>query len=87
MFVPITLFLLAISYFFHNQLLRVKNESLIIIDEFPRTYGTYEAIRKILTEVGKTPLAYVTLFNFSPDKVKEKVVDTKHLNFYEFQLD
>jgi len=73
--------------FFQNQLLRVKNEPVIIIDEFPRTYGTYEAMRKILTVVGKTPLAYITLFNFSPDQVKEKVVDTKHLNFYEFQLD
>lgn len=73
--------------FFQNQLLRVKNEPLIIIDEFPRTYRTYEAMRKILTEVSKTPLAYVTLFNFSPDQVLEKVADTKHLNFYEFQLD
>jgi hypothetical protein len=73
---------------FYNLLLMTKNEHIIIVDEFPRTYETYEAMRKILSIEDKTPLAYVTLFNFSPDQVKAKIEKPiKHLNFYEFQLD
>lgn len=73
---------------FYSLMLMIKNEPIVIVDEFPRSYRTYEAMRKILTEVEKIPLAYVTFFNFSPDQAKNKVIPpTKHLNFYEFQLD
>ena len=69
----------------YNELLNIENNQIIIIDEFPRTYGTYEAIVKILQSVGKSPIVYFTLFNFSPDS-KDKVRDTMHLNLYEFQI-
>ena len=73
---------------FYNLLLMIKNEPVIIVDEFPLTYRTYEAMRKILFIEGKIPLAYFTIFNFSPDQVRYKIEDSiKHLNFYEFQFD
>lgn len=72
---------------FYKDLLRTGNEPIIIVDEFPRSYRTYDAMRKILSIEEKIPIAYVTLFNFSPDQAKEKVkFPIKHLNFYEFQI-
>jgi len=72
---------------FYNLILMIKNEKIIIVDEFPRSYKTYEAMIKILSIEDKNPIAYVTIFNFSPDHTKDKVKPPiKHLNLYEFQI-
>jgi hypothetical protein len=73
---------------FYNLLLETKNEAIIIVDEFPRTYNTYEAMINILSIEEKSPIAYVSLFNFSPDLAEEKIKSPiKNINLYEFQLD
>jgi len=72
--------------YFYRQLLDIRTAPVIIIDEFPRTYRTYKAMRKVLEKVDKTPLAYITIFNYSPDRIKEELKDIQHANFYEFQI-